>query len=243
MHANKKTARIAGLLYLAIIAAGVFAEFIVRGSLIVPGNAAATAGNILASESLFRLGIAGDLIMLICDVALALVFFVLLKPVSRSLSLLAAFFRLAQAAVLGMNLLNLVLVLQLISGTDYLAVFGAEQLQAQAMLFLQVHAMGYTIGLVFFSMNCFLVGYLVFKSGYFPRFLGVLMGLAGAGYLFDAVVKVLRPDFQSYETIMLAAVFLAEVAMCLWLLVKGMDDQPQEQGIALNAPQVDGSLA
>ncbi|MCB0130010.1 MAG: DUF4386 domain-containing protein, partial [Caldilineaceae bacterium] len=129
MHANKKTARIAGLLYLSIIAAGVFAEFIVRGSLIVPGNAAATAGNILAAESLFRLGIAGDLIMLICDVALALVFFVLLKPVSRSLSLLAAFFRLAQAAVLGMNLLNLVLVLQLISGTDYLAVFGAEQLQ------------------------------------------------------------------------------------------------------------------
>ncbi len=93
MNANKKTARVAGFLYLTIIIAGIFAEFFVRQSLIVPGDATATANNIMASEGLFRIGIASDLIMIMCDVALALAFYALLKPVSNSLSLLAAFFR------------------------------------------------------------------------------------------------------------------------------------------------------
>jgi hypothetical protein len=100
MTANNKTARIAGILYLIIIAAGIFAEFFVRQSLIVAGDAATTASNIMAAESLFRFGIAGDLIMIISDIALALAFYFLLKPVSRSLSMMAAFFRMTQATIL-----------------------------------------------------------------------------------------------------------------------------------------------
>ena len=123
-----RAARIAGVLYLAIILSGIFAEFFVRSSLIVPGDSAATASNVLASQGLFRLGIAGDLIMILCDVALALLFYVLLKPVSNALALLAAFFRLAQATTLGVNLLNLFLGLQLLIGAQNLDAGSTEQL-------------------------------------------------------------------------------------------------------------------
>ncbi|MCB0043352.1 MAG: DUF4386 domain-containing protein, partial [Caldilinea sp.] len=145
-------ARIAALLYLTIIGAGIAAQFFVRGSLIVPGDAAATAQAITASESLFRLGIAGDLVMIAADIALALVFYILFRPVSHALSLLAAFFRLVQAAILGINLLNLLQVLKLLGGADYLAVFGADQLAAQALFYAEAHGMGYSLGLVFFGL-------------------------------------------------------------------------------------------
>ncbi len=121
MNANSKTARIAGVLYLTIILSGIFAQFFVRDSLIEPGDATATATNIVASESLFRVGIAADLIMILCDVALAAIFYVLLKPVDNGLALLAAFFRLVQAAILGMNLLNLFLALQLVDVAEHLS--------------------------------------------------------------------------------------------------------------------------
>jgi hypothetical protein len=229
MNSNKKTARVAGLLYLIIIIAGIFAEFFVRQSLIVPGDATATADNIMASEELFRVGIASDLIMIICDVALALTFYVLLKPVSNSLSLLAAFFRLAQAAILGINLLNLFFVLQLLSGASYLAVFGADQLHALVLLFLDGHSIGYSIGLVLFGLSLFVLGYLVFKSGYFPRILGVLLIVASLGYLIDSFASFLLPNYENYEAIFALVVFLpafvGELSMCLWLLVKGVKVQ------------------
>lgn len=225
----RKAARVAGLLYLIIIIAGIFAEFFVRQSLIVPGDAVATADNIMASEGLFRLGIAGDLIMIMSDVTLAVVFYVLLKPVSSSLSLLAAFFRLAQAAILGINLLNLFFVLQLLSGADYLTVFGADQLDALVLLFLNGHSIGYAIGLVLFGLSLLVLGYLVFKSGYFPRILGVLLIVASLGYLIDSFASFLLPNYDDYETIFALVVFLpafiGELSMCLWLLVKGVKVQ------------------
>lgn len=211
---------------MAIIVSGIFAEFFVRSSLIVRGDAASTARNITASESLFRMGIASDLVMIVSDVALALLFYVLLKPVSKSLSLLAAFFRLAQAAVLGINLLALFFVLQLLSGAEYLKVFEPSQLDAMAMLFLQGHSIGYSIGLVFFGIHCFILGYLVFKSGYFPRILGILLMIASIGYLTDSFAKVLLHDYDHYEATFLllvfAPAFIAELSMCLWLLLKGV---------------------
>jgi hypothetical protein len=229
MNSNIKTARFAGFAYLIIIIAGIFAEFFVRQSLIVPGDATATASNIMASEGLFRLGIAGDLIMIMCDVALALIFYVLLKPVSHSLSLLAAFFRLVQAAILGINLLNLFFVLQLLSGADYLTVFGADQLHALVLLFLNGHSIGYSIGLIFFGLSLFVLGYLVFKSGYFPRILGVLLIVAASGYLIDSFANVLLPNYDDYEAIFALVVFLpafiGELSMCLWLLLKGVKVQ------------------
>jgi hypothetical protein len=229
---SHQTARVAGVLYLIIIIAGIFAEFFVRQSLIVPGDAAATANNIMASEGLFRAGIAGDLIMIMSDVALALVFYVLLKPVSNSLALLAAFFRLAQAAILGINLLNLFFVLQLLSGADYLAGFGANQLHALVMLFLNGHSIGYAIGLVLFGLSLFVLGYLVFRSGYFPRILGLLLIVAGSGYLIDSFASFLLPAYDNYEALFALVVFLpafiGELSMCLWLLLKGVK-VPQTQ--------------
>ncbi|MCE7923907.1 MAG: DUF4386 domain-containing protein [Haliscomenobacteraceae bacterium CHB4] len=226
ININQKTARTAGILYLTIIAAGIFAEFFVRSSLIVSGDAAATAKNIVASESLFRIGIASDTLMIICDVALALVFYVLLKPVNSSLSLMAAFFRLTQAAVLGVNLLMLFFVLQLLNGGEYLAVFGAEQLYALSMIFLEAHGIGYSIGLVFFGVHCFILGYLIAKSGYFPRILGILLMVASLGYLTDSFAKILMSNYKTYETtfalIVFAPAFIAELSMCLWLLLKGV---------------------
>ena len=183
----------------------------------------------MASESLFRIGIAGDLIMIISDVALALIFYVLLKPVSNSLSLLAAFFRLGQAAILGINLLNLFFVLQLLSGADYLAVFGADQLHALVLLFLNGHSLGYSIGLVLFGLSLFVLGYLVFKSGYFPRILGILLVIASLGYLIDSFASFLLPNYHDYEAIFALVVFLpafiGELSMCLWLLIKGVNVQ------------------
>ncbi len=224
---RRHIARVAGVLYLTIIIAGIFAEFFVRQSLIVPGDATATANNILASEGLFRIGIAGDLIMIMCDVALALAFYVLLKPVSNALSLLAAFFRLGQATILGINLLNLFFVLQLLSGADYLTVFGADQLDALVLFFLNGHSIGYSIGLVLFGLSLLVLGYLVFKSGYFPKILGVLLIVAALGYLIDSFASFLLPNYEAYETIFALVVFLpafiGELSMCLWLLIKGVN--------------------
>jgi len=234
MNSNNKIARVAGLLYLTIIISGIFAEFFVRSSLIVSGDAMATANNIMASERLFRLGIAGDLIMIICDVGLALIFYVLLKSVSNSLSMLAAFFRLAQATVLGINLLNLFFVLKLLSSADYLSVFGTEQLHALVLLFLDAHSSGYSIGLVFFGIHCFILGYLIFKSGYFPRILGVLLIFASLGYLIDSFANFLSPNYENYETIFALVVFtpalIAELSLCLWLLLKGVKAPEIPQG-------------
>ncbi|MCB0213477.1 MAG: DUF4386 domain-containing protein [Anaerolineae bacterium] len=226
MGVNKSTARVAGVLYVIIIIAGIFAEFFVRQSLIVPGDATATATNIAASEGLFRLGIVGDLIMILSDIALALIFYVLFKPVSNALSLLAAFFRLGQATILGLNLLNLFFVLQLLSGADYLAAFEADQVPALMMLFLNGHSIGYSIGLVLFGLSLFVLGYLVLKSGYVPKVLGILLMVAAAGYLIDSLAGFLLPNYDDFETIFALVVFLpafiGELSMALWLLLKGV---------------------
>jgi hypothetical protein len=223
---RQRAARIAGLLYLILIISGIYAEFFVRSAMLVKGDAAATAGNIIASAGLFRSGIGADLLMIICDIALALIFYFLFEAVSRILSLLAAFFRLVQAAILGFNLLNLLFVLQLVSSAGYRSVFEKEQLYALVILFLNGHQLGYAIGLVFFGMQCLVLGYLIARSGFLPKVLGILLIVAGAGYLTDSLAKFLLPNYAEYETIFSGLVFLpafvAELALCLWLLLKGI---------------------
>ena len=170
MNVNIKTARTAGVLYIIIFVAGLLAEFVIRSSLIEWGDAAATAENIMASEGLFRLSIASDIIMILADVAIAILFYVLLKPVNAVLALMAAFFRLMQAATLGLNLLNLLFVTELLSGADYLGVFDAEQSNALALMFLDGHATGYRIALIFFALSIMVLGYLLIKATTSPAF-------------------------------------------------------------------------
>ncbi|HEX8138680.1 MAG TPA: DUF4386 domain-containing protein [Pyrinomonadaceae bacterium] len=191
-------ARIAGVLYLIIIVTATFAEIFVRGRLVVRSDAAATATNILAQESLYRLGGAADLINLVCDTALALLFYELLKPVGSSLSLLAAFFRLVHVAILAVSTLFHFAPLSFLTGAHDLSVFRAAQFQEQALLSLGLQARGYTITLVFFGFACLLLGILIYRSSFLPRILGVLMAIAGLCYVTGSFARLLSPAFAAY---------------------------------------------
>jgi hypothetical protein len=216
--------RMAGIGYLILIAAGIFAHFFVRSGLVVPADAAATAANILAREQLFRLGLAGDLVMLLCDVGLTVAFFVLFRQVNRDLALLAASLRLVHAAIYGANLFNLLLALQLLAGDASLAALPAAQLEALALLFVKGHDTGYLIGLVFFGVYCLILGRLVFRSGFMPRVLGVLLVVAGAGYLVDSFAQFLYTGYQGhaelFQMVVFLPAFIGELAFALWLLIK-----------------------
>jgi len=247
MNVNTKTARTAGVLYIIIFVAGIVADFIIRASLIVPADATATAENIMASEGLFRLSIASDFTMILSDVAIALLFYVLLRPVNNTLALMAAFFRLAQATTLGINLLNLLFVTQLLGGADYLAVFDAEQSNALALMFLDGHATGYRIALVFFAISIAVLGYLLIKADYFPTILGIGLLVAALGYLTDSFANFLLTNYEDYQSMLEVVVFvpavIAELALALYLLIKGVNVQRQDEGIALNTSQAEAMHA
>ncbi len=234
----RKVARVAGLLYLVIIVAGMFAQFFVRQTLVVPGDAGATAANIMASEGMFRAGIAADLVMIIADVAIGLLFYVLLKHVNHALALLAAFFRLAQAATLAVNLLNLTFVLELLGGAEYLTVFEAEQLHALTLPFLNVHGVGYALALVFFGFSILFLGLLIYQSAYFPGILGILLTLASLGYVADGFARLLLVNYAQYQPIfdnfVLIVAFIAELVLGLYLLIKGVRASRPDADIALS---------
>jgi hypothetical protein len=234
-------ARIAGVLYLVNIACGMFGEIFVRAHLVVAGDAVATAHRIMSSEFLFRSGIAGDLIMHITDVPMTVIFYVLLKPVSKDLSLLAALFGMLQTAVLLANKLTLVMVLLLLGNANYLKAFDANQLQALASLSLTLHESGFGIGLIFFGVSCLVTAYLLFRSGYFPKTLGVLQAMAGVSYLINSFSQLLFPSLaeKMFPAIVLPA-FIGELGTCVWLIVKGLNvskwDERVRMGPVIKSP-------
>ena len=217
-------ARFGGVLYLIIIVAGIFGELFVRGTLVVWGDPAATANNIIGSQLLWRIGIAGDLLMHVCDLGLMLVFYRLLRPVNKDLSLLALLFFLIQVAVLVANKIILLMPLFLLSDADYLKALEPNQLHALAYLSIKLHGYGFSIGLVFFGFTCLLYGHLIYKSGYLPRFIGVLMQIAGLAYLTDCFALLIAPAFEAMISPgVLIPALIAELTLCLWLIVKGVD--------------------
>jgi hypothetical protein len=228
-------ARIAGVLYLIITVAAVFAHFYVPGELIVAGDAAATTANIMASESLFRIGAIGsELIILLSEVLLSVVLYLLFRPVSKTLSLLAAVSRLIMTAIHGLNLLNYYFALQLLSGGDYLTVFSPEQVNALVTLFLDAHSIGFAIGIAFLVPHVLILGYLIIKSGYFPKVLGILFMAAGVGYLVDTIGLLLAPGYTSTPGVIAMVIAIAEIAFPIWLLVKGVNtDRLQTSALAL----------
>lgn len=215
-------ARVAGLLYLVIIVCGVAGEFFIRSSLIVPGDGAATAANIAAAPGLFRAGFAADAIMVLSDVALAVLLYRLLRPVSETLALLAAAFRLVQAGVLGVNLLNYYAPILLLTGTGYASALGAEQTHALVSFFLDLHGHGYDLGLLFFGLSNLVLGYLVARSGFLPAVLGYGLQAAGVVYLLGSFTRFLLPGYLSVVEPLYLVPLVAELAFCLWLLVKGV---------------------
>jgi uncharacterized protein DUF4386 len=217
-------ARIGGMAYLIIIIAGLSGEMFIRNPVIVSGNATATAAHIAASEQLWRIGIAGDLLMHICDVVLMVVLYVLLRPVNKNLALMAVLFNLVQTAVLVANKMNLLMPLFLVGGDEYLKAFSADQLQAMSYLFVKAHSYGFGIGLIYFGCECMIVGYLIYRSGYLPKLIGILMVIAGLSYLCNTAILILAPKYTGMAfPILLALAFPAELSLCLWLLIKGVD--------------------
>ena len=217
-------ARVCGVAYLVIIATGIFGEVFVRNKIIVPGDAAATANNIVNSALLWRIGLAGDILMHLCDVVTMTIFFVLLRTVNKNLALAMLLFNLIQTSVLVANKMNLVLPLFLTGNANYLEAFNPHQLQALTYLSVKAHEFGFGIGLIFFGVECLILGYLIFKSGFLPRVLGILIQIAGLCYLTNSFSLILSPAFAGllFPYILFPA-FIGELSLCLWLIVKGVN--------------------
>lgn len=228
MWSDKTLARTAGFLYLIVNISGVFAHFLVRSRLVVPGDAAATATNIVASEWLFRIGFVSDLLATTCYFLIALILYLLLKPVNKSIALLCLVLVSIGVAIYGINMLNHFAALLLLSGADYLSAFDTEQLRALVLLFLTMHSHGYAIAIIFFGGWLLPLGYLVFKSGYFPKILGVLLMIACVGYLIDVFLVFLFPSYEAIAYPGLAVAAIAEISFGLWLLFKGLQKPPQD---------------
>lgn len=230
MNSIQKTARFAGVLYLIITIAATITHFYIPSNIIVPGDAAATANNIMMSQTLFRVGgIGSELVVLLSEILLSIVLYLLFRPVNKTLSLLAAVSRLAMTTIHGINLINYFFVILLLSGTGYLAVFEDGQLNALVMLFLDAHSYGFTIGIAFLTLHVFLLGYLIFKSDYLPRILGVLFVLAGIGYLVDSFALLLSSTYTTTPAFLAIPIALAEIAFPLWLLIKGVNVEGWEK--------------
>jgi hypothetical protein len=213
-------ARIAGVFYLLTFLTGGVSAF-VGGRLVVSGDAAATANNILAHQPLFWLGFAADVSVVACYIAVTALFYDLFKPVNRILSLLAAFFSLAGCAIQGFICLFHLVPLVLLGGAQYLSVFKVEQLRALALMFLEFYGQGFNICFVFFGFYCLLIGYLIFRSTFLPRILGVLMAIGGLGWL----TFLLPPLAEHLWPYIAAPGILGEGSLTLWLLVMGVNVQ------------------
>jgi len=223
----KNLARLTGLGYLIIFLSGIYANFFVLESLVIPNDATLTMQNITDNEMLFRVGFLSFSIMVIVDVLLAWTLYILLKPVSKSMSLLAAWLRLVNGTIFAIALFNLLGVLELTSGKAYLNVFNHQQISAKVMMLFDSFNNTWLLGLVFFGLHLLVLGYLVYKSGYLPKFIGVLLALAALGYLIDSFAHFLMPNYGSYASIFEMVVVIpgviGESSFTLWLLIKGIN--------------------
>ncbi|HLN75057.1 MAG TPA: DUF4386 domain-containing protein [Prolixibacteraceae bacterium] len=211
-------ALIAGIGLLVMAVAAPFAELYVLPKLIVPYMTAETAANIQAHETLFTAAIYAYFITFICDLVVAWALYILLKPVNEYLSLLTALFRWVYTLIAIMALMNLITALQLITTPKYLTIIEKDQLYAQAMISIRAFKNHWYFGISLFAIHLFLLGYMVIKSTYIPKILGILLILSGTGYLLNSVKPYFFPsisvDFAMYT-------FFGELIFMLWLLIKG----------------------
>ena len=214
-------ARIAGAFYLLAMLTGIFAQGFVSGRLVVDGDAAATATNILTHRGLFQLGFAVYLIEMACQIAMTALFYDLLKPAGRSVSLVAAFLGLTGCIIKTLSRLFFITPLFILGGAHYLSVFSTEQLQALALLFLRVNDHGAAIALVFFGFYALLTGYLTIRSTFLPRILGVLGIFGGLGWL----TFLYQPLGYRLFPYIAALGLLGAASLILWLLVFGVNEQ------------------
>jgi Domain of unknown function (DUF4386) len=227
-------ARMAGVIAWITTTSGFAA--IVAGNLIVYDDAAATAHNILAHELLFRLAVVGDIISVLY-IAYTLLLYNLFKPVNRSLSLLAAFFSLVGTAIGTLNILFELAPLVVLKDAHSLGAFNLEQLQATALMYLKLHAQAYDIGLILFGSYNILIGYLIFRSTFLPRILGVLLAISGLCYLINSFANFLSPAFAAHLLPYILIPGVAELLLAAWLVVVGVNVQRwKEQASTAGAP-------
>lgn len=221
--AQQTAAKLVGALYLMQMALAIFGEVFVRGRLIVPRDAVQTAANIRASETLFRLGIAGDLVIYTTLIVLIWGLYVILKPINRDGALLGAFFRIAEQAILATATLTAFIALRLLSGAEYLRAADPTQLQVLARVFLSIYGIGLSVGFVFLGLGSAVFSYVWLKSGYIPRSLAWLGIFAS---LLLSVMSLITLVFPRVYAVLgmtyMVPMFFYEVGLGLWLLIKGL---------------------
>ena len=232
MHPLKKSARIAGALYLSMVITGPFALIYVPNKLIMRGNAAATADNILAHETMFRLAILADLIGSVIFICLGIALYKLLSSVNKTWAGLMVAFVLVSAAVGFLNTLNNIAALTLFRGADFLAVFDKPQRDALAYLFVRLHSQGILINEIFWGLWLFPFGLLVFRSGFLPRLIGVWLMINCFGYVGLSVTALFFPDYYEAAFKWSQPILFGELAIMLWLLIKGAKVSPLELATA-----------
>jgi len=232
-------ARIAGVLYLVTVLTRILADGVVRDRLVRSMDGAATATNILAHPSLFRLGFAADVIAFASYIALTALLYELLRPVNRSLSLMAAFFSLVACISQAISSVFHLTVLNVLGGEGYLRGFTTEQLQALALLLLKLRAVTYhNIGLVFLGLYCITIGYLIFRSTYLPRAVGALTALAGLAYL----PFLWPPLAKSLLPYLLIPAGVGQISLTLWLLIVGLNvPRWRERAAGIDGPRDRGT--
>lgn len=220
----EKQARLAGILYLIIIILAGFSEGYVRSSLIVTGDPLATVENITGSTGLLRIGMASDLIAFICDALVAVLFYYLLKPVNRTVAMIAMMLRLvAHPAIGSLNLVTHLVALNLVNGAGYLSAFSPEQINATVLTLFETHRYGYLIAGAFFGVHLLFLGYLLSRSELFPSLFGLVLLLAGMGYLIESFGNFLVPGHRElYGWIVAVPAVAGELTFSLWLIVKGI---------------------
>ncbi len=224
MISNKSLARIAGFCYLVVIATGLFSEVFVRQTLRVSNDALTTAHNIQNNEMLFRWGFVADLINFVVGIPTILIIYHFFKNSNKILLQIALALVIIQTAIIAVNLLNQITPLLLLANDTYLNTFQQSQLATLSLLSLNIQSQGYAIGLVFFGFYCILIGFVIYKTNAMPRVIGVLYATAGLCYLINSFTMFLSKGFANPLFIYFAIpIFLGELSLCLWLLVKGID--------------------
>jgi hypothetical protein len=232
MSGTRNPGRFAGVLYVLTSVVGFFAMGYVPGKLIVAGNAAATASNIAASETLFRLGIAGQLIGQAGFIFVALALYDLLKGVNRRHASLMVTLIVVSIPIAFLNEVSAIATLVLVRGADFLAVFDKPQRDALAMLFIKLHGGGFTVAEMFWGLWLFPLALLVYRSRFLPRFLGVWLGIAGLAYVILSLTGILVPQYQDKVYAGAQFAFFGEVAFMFWLMIRGARPPAEVTGAA-----------